>query len=178
LELPEGNYKLVRGETIELPAESDPNVEIAIFLTVMLAQVTSYPFIRRGTETFITFINSREVTSRYSDLLVLSKEGATALNGATRSAIASEMPAPRLVIEVVTPGAQNYDRDYVDKRQEYAARSIFEYWIADLSQNVVVVLHLQDQYYLEIGQFRDPALIVSPTFPGLQLTAQQVLNVG
>ncbi|NJN49181.1 MAG: hypothetical protein HC805_04565 [Alkalinema sp. RL_2_19] len=42
------------------------------------------------------------------------------------------MPVPQLVVEVVSPGEpgeKNYDRDYVEKRCEYAARGIAEYWI-------------------------------------------------
>ena len=100
-DLPEGNYELVNGEIIELPAESDPNVEIAMFLTVMLAQFVPSRLIRRGTE---IFVSSRTVTSRYPDLMVLTEEGRAAIKGATRSAITHEMPAPALVIEIVSPG--------------------------------------------------------------------------
>lgn len=176
-ELPEGNYELVNGEIIELPAESDPNVEIAIFLTVMLAQVTSYRLIRRGTE---LFVSSRTATSRYPDLMVLSEEGGAALKGATRSAITSEMPAPRLVIEVVSPGnpgSDNYDRDYVDKPKEYAARGIPEFWQIDPDRAVVIVLSLKNGTY-RAREFRGSDPVVSPTFPNLQLTAEQVLRAG
>ena len=177
-DLPEGNYELVNGEIIELPAESDPNVEIAMFLTVMLAQFMSSRLIRRGTEIFVT---SRTVTSRYPDLMVLTEEGRAAIKGATRSAITHEMPAPALVIEIVSPGEpgdkKNYDRDYVDKPKEYAARGIPEFWQVDPIRSVVVVLILKDGAYRS-REFRGNERVISPTFPDLQLTAEQILRAG
>ena len=177
-DLPEGNYELVNGEIIELPAESDPNVEIAMFLTVMLAQFMSSRLIRRGTEIFVT---SRTVTSRYPDLMVLTEEGRAAIKGATRSAITHEMPAPALVIEIVSPGEpgdkKNYDRDYVDKPKEYAARGIPEFWQVDPIRSVVVVLILKDGAYRS-REFRGNERVISPTFPDLQLTAEQILMAG
>jgi Uma2 family endonuclease len=181
-ELPEGHYELVNGEIIELPAESDPNVEIAMFLTAMLAQVTAPRLIRRGTE---IFVSSRTVTSRFPDLIVLSETGRAALKGARRSAITSDMPAPRLVIEVVSPGDQNYQRDYIQKRAEYASRGIPEYWLIDREHAVITVLSLEGEQYREVGQFGDRGnqgsnesqRIISPTFPDLQLTVAQILAV-
>ena len=174
-ELPEGRYELVDGEIIELPAESDPNVEIAIVLTVLLAQVVSPRLIRRGTEIFVT---SRSVTSRFPDLVVLSEEGRAAIRGAKRSAITREMPAPQLVVEVVSPGEpgdDNYDRDYVEKPEEYAARGIPEYWQLDRHRAVVNVLYLKDGTY-HSRSFRENEQIVSKIFPDLQLTAEEVLE--
>lgn len=53
-------YELVNGELIELPAESDLNVQIAGFLFVMLSQVIPYYLLRRGTE---IVVSNRAVTS-------------------------------------------------------------------------------------------------------------------
>jgi Uma2 family endonuclease len=49
-----------------------------------------------------------------------------ALTGNHRSTITEDMPAPLLVVEVVSPGKANEDRDYRYKRSEYAARGIAE----------------------------------------------------
>lgn len=176
-QLPEGHYELVNGEIIELPTESDLNLLIATFLTVMLSQQASYYLIRRGTEVFVT---SRSVTSRFPDLLVLSEEGFAAIEGARRSAVKPEMPPPRLVVEVVSPGEpgqSNYDRDYVEKPEEYAARGIPEFWRIDPGRDVVTVLKLEDGIY-QSRDFRGRAAIVSRAFPNLQLTAEQILKAG
>lgn len=172
-ELPEGRYELINGEIIELPAESDLNVEIASFLFSVLLQFMPHYLIRRGTE---IFVSSRAVTSRYPDLVILSEEGRAAIKGAKRSAITREMPAPKLVVEVVSPGDQNHTRDYAEKTQEYAARGIPEFWQIDPGKAVVTVLALQDGAY-RAREFQGSDRIISPTFPDLQLTAAQILQV-
>ncbi len=174
----EQRYEVVDGEIVELPAESDLNVQIAMFLTVMFSQQIPYYLIRRGTE---IFVRSRTVTSRYPDLVALTEDGDAALRGATRSAVTHEMPAPLLVIEVVSPGEpgeDNYERDYVIKRNEYAERGISEYWLIDPDRTVVTVLHLDGDRYREIGAYRDHQRILSVALPNLQLTAEQILRAG
>lgn len=103
---PEGHYELVDGEMIELPTESDLNLLIATFLTVMLSQQTPYYLIRRGAE---VFVSSRSVTRRYPDLLVLSEAGFAVLEGARRSRVTLDMPPPQLVIEIASPGELGRD---------------------------------------------------------------------
>ena len=73
------------------------------------------------------------------------------------------MPSPALVIEVVSPGKLNEDRDYRYKRSEYAARCIPEYRIVDPGKVMMTVLTLVDGLYEGVGyRHREP--IVSPTF--------------
>jgi Uma2 family endonuclease len=84
------------------------------------------------------------------------------------------------VIEVVSPGdeeSKNYTRDYEDKANEYADRQIPEYWIIDPVREVVLVLTLKGKRY-QRKSFRGQMAIVSPTFPNLNLTAEQVLRAG
>ena len=87
------------------------------------------------------------------------------------------MPPPALVVEVVSPGKVNEDRDYRYKRSEYAARGISEYWIVNPLINRVSVLTLVAPLYEEII-FEGSTAIASSTFPELRLTAQQVLSAG
>lgn len=91
-----------------------------------------------------------------------------------------EMPAPALVIEVVSPGEPgkpNYDRDYVEKLREYAVRGIPEYWILDPKRQVAIACTLVGDRY-EQQVFRGEERLVSPLFPTLGLTARQVLTAG
>jgi Uma2 family endonuclease len=86
-------------------------------------------------------------TVRVPDLLVLSEELATALEGATRATITLDMPPPRLVVEVVSPGKKNIDRGYRYKRSQYEARGIVEYWIVDpIAQRVSVLTRIEGLY--------------------------------
>lgn len=146
-ELPEGNYELVDGVIVEMGAENLQNIEIASFLFSVLLQFVPYYFLHRGTE---IAVSSRLVTSRFPDLLVLTEETRSAMSRNRRSLITLEMPAPRLVVEIVSPGepgSDNYNRDYIEKRQEYAKRGIPEFWLVDPVRAVVFVLTLVGDTY-------------------------------
>lgn len=165
-------YELVAGELVVMPSESDINNLIAITLMFALGQFVSPKLFRRGTE---IVISGARATSRVPDLMVLTEELAALLKGASRSIILLDMPPPTLIVEVVSPGKVNEDRDYRYKRSEYAARGIPEYWIIDPMQNQVTVLALVDGFY-ETAVFQAADRLFSPTFPALTLTAAQVLQ--
>jgi len=113
-------------------------------------------------------------------LVVVTEQGAAALVGKQRSLITFEMPAPALVVEVVSSSDTNQksrERDYVEKRLEYAQRGIPEYWIIDPAAAVVLVLNLVDDSYQE-QRFTKEQFLVSPGFPNLTLRANQVLEAG
>ena len=84
------------------------------------------------------------------------------------------MPPPALVVEIVTPGNINHERDYNRKREQYQQLGIPEYWLIDPEQQTVMVLELQTGKYIEIGTFRGTDRIKSRSFPKLNLTAEQV----
>jgi Uma2 family endonuclease len=165
-------YELVNGELIEMPSESDLNNAIAIFLLLTFGQLIPGRLLRRGTEVVVSGSRS---TTRVPDLLVLTEELAKALTGTSRSIVTSDMPPPALVVEVVSPGKENKDRDYRYKRSEYAARGIAEYWIVDTERAQVIMLTLVDGLYEEVT-YQEGDRLLSPTFPTLELTAKQVLQ--
>lgn len=90
----------------------------------------------------------------------------------------------KFVAEVVS---SNWQNDYARKVEDYAVLGIPEYWIADYAglggtrhigkpkQPTLSVCTLVNGEY-EIQQFRGSQTIVSLTFPGLKLTAEQVLR--
>lgn len=83
-------------------------------------------------------------------------------------------------LEVVSPGnekSENYIPDYQDKRKQYAAIGIPEYWLIDPEREwgMVGTLIASDDQFVT---FRGDDAIVSPTFPELTLTAAQVLSAG
>ncbi|MFN6562678.1 MAG: Uma2 family endonuclease [Nostoc sp. ChiSLP01] len=168
------HYELVAGELVAMPPESPKNVQISLFLLINFLKLV--PVNRLSNKVEIVVGGSR-ATTRIPDLVVLTDELATILEGATRSTITLDMPPPALVVEVVSPGKANEDRDYRYKRSEYAARGIAEYWIVDPQRNIITVLILVDGLYEET-RFAGNTAIVSTIFPELQLTAEQVLNVG
>ncbi len=170
----ETRYELVDGILVEMGAESPLNVDIAMFLIVLLAQWVPIRQIHRGTE---LVVKGNQASTRYPDLMILSPACAAALSGKARSLITWDMPTPSLVVEVVSPGDENYERDYLEKRREYAERGIPEYWLVDPQRQVVLVLTLEGQFFQE-ACFAGQTAIASPTFPNLTITAQSVLNAG
>ena len=95
-----------------------------------------------------------------------------------RLTITLEMPPPRLVVEVVSPGKTSRERDYQRKRAQYEATGIPEYWIVDTQEEQVKVLYLEEGRYVEEGVFRENDMILSPTFSELKLTTRQIFNSG
>lgn len=177
-DLPEGNYELVDGVIVEMGAESDQNLEIVALLFSVLPQFVPYYLLRKGTEINVP----GRLTSRYPDLMVLTEDTRAAMKRDKRSLVALDMPTPALVVEVVSPGkpgSDNYDRDYVEKPKEYAARGIPEFWQVDPNPDraVVIVLTLKNGAY-QSKEFRGSEKVVSPTFPDLKLTAEQILRAG
>lgn len=91
----------------------------------------------------------------------------------------------KLVAEVVSTHWQN---DYARKVEDYAALGIPEYWIADHAAQggrqfighpkcpTLSVYTLVASGAYEVRQFQGNDRVESPTFPELQLTAEQVLK--
>lgn len=85
---------------------------------------------------------------------------------------------PRLVVEVVSPGEANRDRDYVTKEAEYAEFGIGEYWTVDAvskTPNVTVRILVEGKYAIAV--FAGNQRVVSRVFPDLILTAAEILSV-
>ncbi|HIK29776.1 MAG TPA: Uma2 family endonuclease [Oscillatoriales cyanobacterium M59_W2019_021] len=164
-------YELIDGELVAMPPETNRNNRIAIYLlSKFLKIVPFYLICCQDTEIVVT---GRKTRVRLPDLMVLTEELFAAIEG-KRATITQDMPPPALVVEVVSPGKANEDRDYRYKRSEYAARGIPEYWIVDPDRSKVTVLTLVDGFYEE-AIFEGDRAIESITFPHLKLTASQVL---
>jgi Uma2 family endonuclease len=173
----DARYELVNGFLVDMGAESDVNVVIGSLLFSIFLQFVPYYCVRRGTEIAVA---GRDANTRYPDLVIVTEAGAAALAGQKRSLITFDMPAPALVVEVVSSSdtdLRSHERDYVDKRREYAQRGIPEYWIVDPIASVVLVLTLMGETYQE-QRFVGEARLVSPGFPVLELSAAQVLKAG
>jgi Uma2 family endonuclease len=71
-----------------------------------------------------------------------------------------------LVVEVVSQGDASRARDLVDKRTEYAAAGIPEYWIIDPEQQTITVLTLDGSAYRTHGEFKPGDAATSVLLPG------------
>jgi Uma2 family endonuclease len=117
---------------------------------------------------------TRWETARVPDVLVLPLEQWESM--ADREAfIPLNESSPLLVVEVVSPST--IETDHRTKHAEYAVLDIPEYWIVDPIELQVTVCTLRSGSYTD-RIFQGDEAIVSPTFPGLNLTAEQVLRAG
>ena len=89
--------------------------------------------------------------------------------------IFQDEPAPIVVVEVLSPSTKSIDLK--EKRAEYVKRGIPEYWIVDPAEELVQVGTLTHGAY-QFVTFTGDEAIVSPTFPSLNLTVEQVLRAG
>ncbi len=173
-DLPEGRCEYWDGELVPVMTESSGNDDIANYLFAVLLQMGIYRKLIRPGRAEVEVIGKPR--TRFPDLTVLDEVHLPLVE--VRLTITRKMPPPRLVVEVVSPGAEskpNYKRDYQDKRDQYAAIAIPEYWIVDPDRDWVMVGTLvSGAYQFETFQREQP--IVSPTFPELRLTAAEILT--
>ena len=110
----EKHYELIAGKLIQMPPQSPQNAEIAIKLLLIFARFVSSRLLRcKDTE---IVVSGSRATVRLPDLMVLTEDLADDLYNSKRSTITIDMLPPALVVEVVSPGKVNCDRDYRYKR--------------------------------------------------------------
>ncbi len=164
-------YELFNGELITVPPESGFNIGIANFLLAFFLPIVGHRRVRgNGLELEV----DGEPRNRYPDLTIIKEEHIEQLR--LRNTIRLNMAAPELVVEVVSPGDLQRDRDYIAKRSQYQSRNIPVYWIIDPQVQEILALTLtstgyQEQVYrgMDKLQFQDVAL---------NLTAEEILLAG
>ena len=164
-------YELFNGELVEMPPESGFNYKIANRLFFVFALMLGTDRVRgHGLE-----LETRgEPKNRYPDLTIIREEHIQLLS--KRNTILLTMPSPLLVIEVVSPGEIQRERDYIAKRSQYQDCEIPEYWIVDPQTQTILVLELQGNIYTTIGTFNNNDLVKSPLFSQLNLKVSEVFN--
>ncbi len=170
-------YELEDGRLLLMPTESEINRRIACFLFAYFLQL-GVPFSRLTMKTELAVMGSR-TTVRVPDLIVLTETLAQEMEGASRSLITIDMSPPQMVVEVVSPGQENQQRDYRYKRSQYQARGIPEYWIIDPIQQQITVFSLVTGLY-EQAIFTGDGVICSTLLSEYNqqspLTASQLLQ--
>jgi Uma2 family endonuclease len=81
-----------------------------------------------------------------------------------------------LVIEIISSGKENRERDLKFKRQLYAKYGVQEYWIVDRENQCVLIYHLRGNNLEEIAKLSDQDEITAPLLPGFQLKVSSIFN--
>lgn len=85
--------------------------------------------------------------------------------------------APELVVEVVSPGAENVRRDRIAKRQLYAKYGVEEYWVVDPDTRSVEIYRLRDHVLDLVAMHTDKQSITTPLLPGWGVTADELFVI-
>jgi Uma2 family endonuclease len=84
--------------------------------------------------------------------------------------------APELVVEVLSPGKTNEDRDRLAKLKLYSVQGVQEYWIVDpLVQQISVYRRDQAQLQLVKTWLREDVM-ASPLLPGFSCAVAQIFT--
>jgi len=182
----ENRYELHNGAIVEMPKATGEHSEVAGFLVAEL----NFEVRRLGLPYFLPkecVVKADNERSGYEpDAIVLDRQGTNSEPRWKKESIITMGSSVRLIVEVVST---NWQDDYGHKLVDYEALGISEYWIADYlglggrryignpKQPTFFVHHLVDGEY-QISQFRGSDRVLSPTFPQLNLTVQQIFSAG
>jgi len=76
--------------------------------------------------------------------------------------------APDLIVEVLSPGRANVERDRVEKFAQYESYGVKEYWIVDPFKEEVEIYVLNGANYARSEQSR--------VFPGIELPREEIFE--
>ena len=172
-------YELVDGELVKVTPASPLHSDIAEFLDRLFFAAMKQQGLSWRVKRADTGVRTHDARSRLPDVCILEGQHWDALRRQQSKSAVLRVPL-LLAVEVVSPGEQNYRRDYVDKREEYQQRHIPEYWIVDPQAGQVLIHLLQDGlFYPEPPtRFASEDVMTSPilTQLNLSLTAAEVLD--
>ena len=182
----ERRYELYDGVIVEMPLPRGRHEEVVGFLAY---QITDQ-FLRFKFPYFIpktVIIKPSLHQSGYSpDVLILNRLNLVNEPVWENESVITAAASIALVIEVVST---NWRDDYLKKYADYEEMGIAEYWIVDYAalgsrefigdpkQPTILVCSLDRGEY-RVTKFRGDDRILSPTFPELTLTAQQIFQAG
>ncbi len=127
----------------------------------------------------------RDKSGYEPDIIVLNEETIDTETRWEAESVIQNATSVKLIVEVVS---SNWQDDYYDKRRDYEIMGIPEYWIVDYAglggreligypkQPTIFVYELIDGEYVKTT-FRGNDVIVSPTLPGFNFTAQQIFDL-
>jgi Uma2 family endonuclease len=181
-----GRYELHNGEIVEMSQPLGKHEKVVGFS----ARKLTAQFDRLNLPYFIpkeALVKSAENESAYSpDVLILNETNLASEPLWEKFSTVTQGASIPLVVEVVST---NWQDDYIKKVGEYELIGIPEYWIVDYlglggrrfignpKQPTISIYQLIDGEY-EISLFRGDDRIESPSFPELNLTAQQIFQAG
>ncbi|HKQ08768.1 MAG TPA: Uma2 family endonuclease [Blastocatellia bacterium] len=85
--------------------------------------------------------------------------------------------APDLVVEIISPGAENEKRDRVAKRQLYGKYGVKEYWVVDPYLQTIEVYLLEGQRLELKARYSQADELLSSVLPGFACKVESIFGV-
>ncbi len=177
-------YELHNGVIVEMPPPTGKHEKVLAFLSRKLTVEFDRLNLPYGIAK-TTLVKTPSAESAYSpDVLLLNLDNLDNEPLFQKQSTVSQAASAPLVVEVVST---NWRDDYYNKFADYEEMGIPEYWIADYAalggrkfignpkQPTIFVCELVDGEY-QMTPFQSNTAISSPTFPQLNLTAQQIFD--
>ena len=179
-------YELHNGVIIEMPQPVGKHEEVKGFLSTELVfeyRRLNFPYFLPS-QAFVK-INGEE-SAYLPDILVLNRPNLLNESLWERQSTVTQGASIPLVVEVVST---NWRVDYLTKVKDYEEIGISEYWIVDYlglggrrfignpKQPTILIHELIEGEY-QVTSFQGDDRIISPNFPELTLTANQVFQAG
>jgi len=181
-----GLYELHDGVIVEMPQPVGKHEEVKGFLSTELV----FEYRRLNFPYFLpsqAFVKMNSAESAYlPDILILNRPNLVNESLWERQSTVTQGASIPLVVEVVS---MNWRVDYLTKVKDYEEIGISEYWIVDYlglggrrfignpKQPTILIHELIEGEY-QVTSFQGDDRIVSPTFPELALTANQIFQAG
>jgi Uma2 family endonuclease len=182
----DNRYELIDGEVFDLEPTGWHEEVVAFITTKVCVEIDKIDLpwfvLQRG----LLRPSHLSMTAFRPDVAVVDRDELSKELLWSNQSILTPGSSIKFVAEVVS---SNWQNDYARKVEDYAVLGIPEYWIADYAglggtrhigkpkQPTLSICTLVDGEY-EIQQFRGNQTITSTVFPGLKLTAEQVLRAG
>jgi Uma2 family endonuclease len=179
----EGRYEFINGEIVRiLPTRRHET--IAEYITdIFKSEVkkSSLNYWVSGRIVIRTETTTGKEQGRNPDVTVVDKT----IWEAYPNAYSALLDPPQLVVELVST---NWEDDYEDKFEEYQRLGIKEYWIVDYlgvgsrqylgnpKEATIFVCILAENGQYQMNSYQGNNQIISPTFPELQITPEQIFN--
>ncbi|MBW4614210.1 MAG: Uma2 family endonuclease [Desmonostoc vinosum HA7617-LM4] len=179
-------YELHNGNIVEMAQPVGEHEEVKGFLTVKLSALIDRLNLRYFIPNQAIVKPPGKDSGYFPDVLVLNRANLVNEELWKKESTLSLGASIPLVIEVVST---NWRDDYHLKYADYEEMGIPEYWIIDYAalggrnfignpkQQTISVCNLVDGEY-QISKFQGSEIIVSHTFPELNLTANQIFTAG
>ena len=179
----EGRYEWVNGQIMRILPTRKHETLAELITDIFKDEVkhSKFNYWVSGRIVIKTETNSGKEQGRYPDVTVVDK----ALWYANPTAYSALSNPPQLVVEVVST---NWEDDYVDKLEEYQHLGIPEYWIVDYlavasrsylgnpKEPTIFICILTENGTYQINKYKGSDRLISPTFPELVITVEQILT--